>query len=94
MKNSEKYKTIEERVLAYTNYRAICCATSRDFLGEFAWLELEYDEADYIRNCPFCSGEAKVSQPEGVIRCLRCGAQTKAFNNIGMVIAAWNKRSQ
>lgn len=71
MKNEQKYKTVDERIKAFDEWRrkikcegcSQLCDTckagpSADVCG-FKWLSLEADD-EKIESCPFCGAECRV----------------------------------
>lgn len=106
MRNFEKYKTIDEKVIAHVDY----CekTTGSDYCRNngcraciFKWLELEHEE---LKPCPFCGGEARVdddlchsdmSKTFYSVICKKCGARTT--NNFTLkedAIEQWNRRAK
>ena len=102
MTNEEKYKTLEERNVAFTEFcdghtcdKCQCDALDGDC--HFAWLSLEVKENP--SNCPFCDGGADVVVNDGptmtmgvCVKCKSCGASSMTFNTREAAIAAWNRR--
>lgn len=50
MLNSEKFKSAEERRVAYENYCEECGKKHMALMDEFGWLDLEYEEE--VKSCP------------------------------------------
>ena len=52
--------------------------------------------SDELKQCPFCGGEAELSEDEFFCRysvaCTECGAGTDAYGNERDAMDAWNKR--
>ena len=54
-----------------------------------------------LKPCPFCGREdirAKIMNHEGydvgIVFCINCGAQIRAFNSQAEAIEAWNRRAE
>ena len=49
-----------------------------------------------LKPCPFCGGEAKLTDltqaPESWVECTECGARTRFFSNSEEAADAWNAR--
>lgn len=108
MTNGEKYKTPQERYKAFRKFcdKHICddnlcddeCPCHKSNFGcHFPWLALE-SEVEKPLPCPFCGGEAEVSEgysvmPKGVfVQCKHCWAFVAGFKTKTDAIAAWNRR--
>jgi Lar family restriction alleviation protein len=108
MTNREKFKTAEERAIAFRKFCAnkICKGLEANCIFsdrlherikhkcEFAWLELEAEEE--LLPCPFCGGKASVSTTTDVIA---MGVVSCNDCNCHIVeateeaaFAAWNRR--
>jgi Lar family restriction alleviation protein len=92
MLNSEKFKSAEERRVAYENYREECGKKHMALMDEFGWLEIECKEE---KPCPFCGGEYvntyKYSD-NWYVACNKCGVRTEGDTSKEMAIATWNRR--
>jgi Lar family restriction alleviation protein len=100
MTNGEKFKTAEERAIAFRKFCAnkICkgleanCIFSDklhdkiNHMCEFAWLDLECNEE--LLPCPFCGGEARIidlEDPEYKYYQIRCSkCMCKTATHLGM----------
>lgn len=93
MKNSEKYKTPEDRAKAFLSQHTIFIRDNYepDLINFLNWL----DEEDNLQKCPHCGGFAKVVEINDFfhVQCVKCGARSKEVHrDIGMAIDLWNKR--
>lgn len=106
MKNSEKYKTVEERASAFKRFcddmhkKHISgpCPSCPAFGNQcaFRWLDLEAEEEKPLA-CPFCGGEAiavfgPIDMEQHHIRCIKCYATSRLCDTKADAIAAWNRR--
>lgn len=78
MLNSEKFKSAEERRVAYEDYCEKCGENHMALMDEFGWLELEYKEE---KPCPFCGDESvnvfkSIDRDIWYVSCNRCGVRT------------------
>ena len=104
MTNAQKYKTVDERVDAFAAFCEKqqtcekCLTISRRCPGPecaFRWLDLEADEEEKPKPCPFCGGEAHVSDfSEPYVQCSKCEARTTYCNNRHEAVSAWNRRTK
>lgn len=92
MTNAEKFKTAEERAIAFRKFcvKKICKGSEANciFSGkmhdkikhncEFAWLDLEYKEE--LRPCPFCGDEAVIFSVEEGVYCVSCTSDSCIAN--------------
>lgn len=105
MTNGEKFRSTEERFLAFREFckdRACesCPCEGRiygsDFKCMLEWLNLEAEEV-ILFPCPFCGGEAKFNKTlvegstRGWVQCINCGVNFLSQEK-DKVIAAWNRR--
>lgn len=100
MKNSEKYKSAEERDRAFKtwcneghNEKKFRCADAGCVGCAFLWLDME-DDMEKILPCPFCGGECVVSShSEGYN--VNCSSRYcyigKTFESRNEAIAAHNR---
>lgn len=101
MKNSEKYRTADERAHAFDNFcngKTPCdkcklnnSATKR-LECAYAWLDLEV-EAEMPMPCPFCGDRDIGSRvtPEGVSLICICGYSSGKYHTIKEAIVAHNR---
>ena len=93
MNNEQKYKTAEERVMAFLTQREVS-SIATVIANEFAhWLALEAEE-EKPEPCPFCGGECRtvVNQYEDhVVGCDNCCYCSREFNSDSEAIAAHNR---
>ena len=96
MTNAEKYKSPDERRIAYEDYCKVCEKEDKALMDEFWWLDLEYKEE--LKNCPFCGGKAGVVSGihEGCeyhwVECSECYGRSIGTSLADRTIAAWNRR--
>jgi Lar family restriction alleviation protein len=96
MTNAEKFKTAEERRMAYDDYCEECGKRHKAITDEFGWLELECKVE--LKPCPFCGGEARIIDLEDPeykyyqIRCSKCMCKTESHLGMEEAIAVWNRR--
>lgn len=109
MKNFERYKTIDEQIIAHERYckkhakygdckNCIECA--------LRWIFLEAEEE--LKPCPFCGGEAKTycvgteveytgsftdSVTHHLVICTKCDANTGNYDTEEKAIERWNRRA-
>lgn len=108
MTNADKFKTAEERAREYQKY----CSSSGMGCNKcplkkvpsircpFEWLNLEYEEG--LKPCPFCGGEATVSQDVNYdwwyVECSNdnCAVDvaTKICETKDEAISIWNRRAK
>ena len=92
MLNSEKFKSAEERRVAYEDYCEKCGENHMALTDEFGWLELEYKEE---KPCPFCGDESvDVYKSTNIwyVSCNKCGVRTEGDTSKELAIATWNRR--
>ena len=102
MTNEQKYKTVEERNHAFSEWCfnrdcESCKLQEHNFDGgdgcRFYWLALEAEE-EKPEPCPFCGGECRtvVNQYEDhVVGCDNCCYCSREFNSDSEAIAAHNR---
>lgn len=93
MLNSEKFKSAEERRVAYENYCKECGKKHMALTDEFGWLDLEYG----VKSCPFCGDESvnifkSFDRDIWYISCNKCGVRTEGDTSKELAIATWNRR--
>lgn len=101
MKNSEKYRTIGERVkahLEWCNAGRTCKDPDSDRCDEcaFRWLERDDDKLDDEKpmKCPFCGSSTEVVIDECgcySISCIHCEYGSPAYNEDKYAIEAHNR---
>jgi Lar family restriction alleviation protein len=97
MTNEEKYKTAEERHIAYAKYCESMRSRNLPIMHDnFEWLALEYDKAldAELKPCPFCGEVAKQRKVNDMhfVYCVNCAARTVGSVVEDDAIAAWNRR--
>lgn len=55
------------------------------------------ERTEDLKRCPFCGGRATIGTAGKVtayryVSCIRCGGQTRLYNNEAEAIGAWNDR--
>jgi hypothetical protein len=102
MTNGEKFKTVEERGMAFNVYchKRECFKCELNEVNKrqetncaFQWLDLEYKD-DKLKQCPFCDGEARQHEVNNMhfVYCINCGARTvDSVTEIGARFI-WNRR--
>lgn len=109
MKNSEKYKTVEERAFAfkrfcddmYKKHISGPCPSCPAFGSQcaFRWLDLGAEEEKPLP-CPFCGGDAEcefvplLENGYYRVRCKICRSSTRSCRTEYDAIAAWNRRAK
>jgi Lar family restriction alleviation protein len=100
MKNSEKFKSTEERRVAYENYCEECGNKHMAITDEFGWLDLEYKEVlkPVLKPCPFCGGIPVLTHNVEIgrsliyyVRCA-CGVRTVKASSESVAVEIWNRR--
>lgn len=94
MKNSERYKSVKERLDAFRN---LCnrCGTLMEVSGFAQWLDLEADEEKPMP-CFYCGGNVNVYDYNRVghtvkFICDKCGAELSLNVNKADAVAAHNR---
>ena len=92
MTNGEKFKTAEERKVAYSQYCDDCAKNEEAVFCALDWIDAEY--VVRLKPCPFCGGEAKSRKSNRVyyVFCTNCSMKTVDSTTPDGVIAAWNRR--
>jgi len=102
MTNGEKYKTVQERAIAFNRFCAFdnngmcekdCVLDKENFTCggcAFHWLELEAKEEKPLP-CPFCGNEMDISASYCAIVCPQCGYRSPINSDVKTAIAAHNK---
>lgn len=95
MTNREKFKSAEERRVAYNDYCEKCGRKHKAITDEFGWLELEYKED--LNPCPFCGSEnigVYKSEVSDVwyAACNGCGCSIESCTDRELAINRWNSR--
>ena len=98
MTNGEKFKTAEERRMAYEDYCEECGKKHDPLMDEFGWLDFEYKEE--LKPCPFCGDSASLlsgTEDHYVICCnneCAAGLIARSFSSAEEAIDAWNRRAK
>ena len=100
MKNSEKYKTPEEKARAFMENRNTFCTIETDDLFAdlcacLSWLEKEVPAGEELKPCPFCGKETSTLEYYGSryrVYCTKCHIQTTDYKTREGATNAWNKR--
>lgn len=95
MTNKEKFKSADERRVAYKDYCEECGRKHKSITDEFEWLELKYKED--LKPCPFCGSEnigVYESEVADVwyVSCNGCGCQIDSYTDRKWAINTWNSR--
>lgn len=99
MKNSEKFKTADERESAFTAYcQELRCGqpdhtcTIPTWRCALRWLDLEA-EAEKPLPCPFCGGTDVVIQDVGgfELACQMCGFHTPSYMDAKKLISEYQR---
>jgi Lar family restriction alleviation protein len=98
MTNGEKFKTAEERRIAYCRYSVGCLKYKyvTAIMDEFVWLESEVEEE--LRPCPFCGSTPVMANNMESMRSLSyyvkcaCGARFASALSVSAAAEMWNRR--
>lgn len=97
MTNEERYKTVEERVKAFSMFCdnqgscPACLMCDRNGDCRFSWLALEAEEETPMP-CPFCGAKCEViGAINHRVKCSKCNYESTMDSDKGKVIAAHNR---